>query len=78
MPFEADLLNSVWRLPESVLLWWGLSAEGFSRDHGPSRADGKPRQAYVHAKVWCAHMRSKKVGVIMPAMRCKVYMGLVE
>ena len=48
----------------------------WSRDHGPSLADGKPRQAYVPAKFWCAHMRSKKLGVIMPVMSYKVLRGL--
>ena len=42
------------------------------------RSDVELRQAYVPAKVWCAHIRSKKLGVIMPVMRCKVYMGPVE
>ena len=50
----------------------------WSRDHGPSRKDGKPRQAYVPSKGWCAHMRSKKLGVIMPVMSYNAYMGLVE
>ena len=45
------------------------------RDHGPVRVDGTSREAYIPSTGWCAHMGSKRLGVLMPELDYEAYMS---
>ena len=45
------------------------------RDHGPVRVDGTSREAYIPSTGWCAHMGSKRLGVLMPEIDYEAYMS---
>jgi hypothetical protein len=79
-PFQADIISAVWGLLAGkcpIVVRSKCQRKDWSRDHGPSCADGRPRQANVPAKGWCVDMRFEKLGIIMPVVSYDVYMRLV-
>ena len=78
--FQADIISAVWGLLAGkcpIVVRSKCQRKDWSRDHGPSCADGRPRQANVPAKGWCVDMRFEKLGIIMPVVSYNVYMRLV-